>query len=292
MGGPILAAGGVVVRHDPADPEPAFLVVRRPRYQDWSLPKGKIEPDETAGSAALREVTEETGFNCVPRLEIGTIAYQLDNGDAKAVRYWLMEAGEGEFHPNDEVDEIGWLSHHAARTRLSYRKDRAVLDWAAALDADPDRGRVHLVRHAVAGSRLNDPAEDRQRNLSSRGRHHAEVIARRLARQPIERILTSPFTRCRQTVAVLSEILAVPIEEDQRLAEGSPPSGVRTVMKELRTQAAVLCTHGDIITGVIAGLADQGVRLGGDVRSPKGSVWSLETRGDVVTSASYRQPPK
>jgi 8-oxo-dGTP pyrophosphatase MutT (NUDIX family) len=126
----VRAAGGIVLR--PAG-DPALgslvLVVHRPRYDDWSLPKGKADPGERAEDTALREVHEETGLRCRLGQPAGEVRYRDSRGRAKRVRYWLMEpeADPGEFTPNDEVDEIRWCSALEAADLLSYDHDRRLL---------------------------------------------------------------------------------------------------------------------------------------------------------------------
>ena len=122
----VRAAGGVVVRRD--DGEPQVLLVHRPRYDDWTLPKGKLEPGETEAEGALREVEEETGLKCDLGTEIATTSYTDSRGRPKTVRYWEMHPREGRFTPHNEVDDARWLPLPEARRLLSYDRDRDVLD--------------------------------------------------------------------------------------------------------------------------------------------------------------------
>ena len=121
----VRAAGGVVVRDGAGGVE--LLVVHRPRYDDWSLPKGKLDPGETWEEAALREVEEEIGLRCRLGGELPPVGYTDHKGRAKAVRYWLMEPEGGEFAPNDEVDEVRWLIPGAAVGLLTYPHDRELV---------------------------------------------------------------------------------------------------------------------------------------------------------------------
>src|SRR5206468_4869070 len=117
----VRAAGGVVV-HDGR-----VAVVHRPKYDDWSLPKGKLDPGETWEDAALREVAEEVGLRVRLGRELEPVRYTHD-GRPKVVRYWLMEADEdGEFVANDEVDEVRWLSPGEAQSLLTHDRDRALV---------------------------------------------------------------------------------------------------------------------------------------------------------------------
>lgn len=124
----VRAAGGVVMR--PGADGPETLVVHRPAYDDWTLPKGKCEPGETDEACALREVEEETGLRCSLGRELPSVSYMDGRGRSKKVRYWLMEPIDGEFVPHDEVDETRWLSLAAADDLLTYNRDRELLRTA------------------------------------------------------------------------------------------------------------------------------------------------------------------
>lgn len=122
----VVAAGGIVVR--PGHTGPEVLLVHRPRYDDWSFPKGKQDPGETHEETALREVAEETGLACVLRAYVGEIRYHDHRNRAKVVHYWQMEpTGDGVFAPDDEVDRLHWCAPAEAATLLTYAHDRALL---------------------------------------------------------------------------------------------------------------------------------------------------------------------
>ena len=121
----IEAAGGVVLR------DGEVLLVHRPRYDDWTLPKGKLDPGESFEEAALREVEEETGFVCKLGRELPGTEYHDHKDRAKVVRYWVMEVVGGEFEPNDEVDELRWMAPEDAAAALTYERDRDVVRAAA-----------------------------------------------------------------------------------------------------------------------------------------------------------------
>jgi 8-oxo-dGTP diphosphatase len=121
------AAGGVLWRIS-ANGLLRVGVVHRPRYDDWSFPKGKLEDGEDHPTAALREVAEETGLRGKLGQELPEVRYQDRYGRPKRVRYWSMEVLSGAFQANDEVDQLVWLSVDEARAQLSYEHDRRVLD--------------------------------------------------------------------------------------------------------------------------------------------------------------------
>jgi 8-oxo-dGTP diphosphatase len=120
------AAGGLVL-----DAEGRVALVHRPEYDDWTLPKGKLDEGETFEQAALREVEEETGLRCRLGRELPSVRYEV-RGRPKVVRYWVMAVDSSAgFTPDDEVDELRWLSPRDAEALLTYDRDKAVLASAA-----------------------------------------------------------------------------------------------------------------------------------------------------------------
>jgi 8-oxo-dGTP diphosphatase len=116
----VKAAGGVVLDGG------RVAVAHRPRYDDWSFPKGKLDPGESWEQAALREVEEEIGLRCTLGAELPATAYDVAGG-RKVVRWWLMDVESGAFAPNEEVDEMRWLTPEEAEGLLSYEHDRELL---------------------------------------------------------------------------------------------------------------------------------------------------------------------
>ena len=132
---PVRAAGTVLWRPAPTPAPPGAVeiaVVHRPRYDDWSLPKGKAEPGEDPAQTAVRETREETGYACELGAPLPTVRYAVKDGRPKEVRYWAARAGAGGFAPGDEVDRLEWLDPDAARRRLTYDHDRPLIDAFAA----------------------------------------------------------------------------------------------------------------------------------------------------------------
>jgi 8-oxo-dGTP diphosphatase len=124
----IAAAGGVLVRKGAGGPE--IAVIHRPKYMDWSLPKGKLEEGEDWLEAGLREVQEETGYRCEASVELPQVSYLDRKGRRKLVRYWLMEPEDGAFEPHDEVDELRWVSEDEVDELLTYPHDRELVHKA------------------------------------------------------------------------------------------------------------------------------------------------------------------
>ncbi len=120
----VRAAGGLVLR------DGEVLLVHRPRYDDWTFPKGKAEDGETDEDCALREVLEETGLECRLGAEAGMTEYVDSRGRPKRVRWWLMDPLRGDFTPTDEVDEVRWVEPATAAELLSYGRDLTLLERA------------------------------------------------------------------------------------------------------------------------------------------------------------------
>jgi 8-oxo-dGTP diphosphatase len=149
---------------------------------------------------------------------------------------------------------------------------------------------IRLIRHARAGSRASWDGDDRHRPLSARGMRQAAAIADALGEGPeIPAVLSSPFTRCIETVAPLAARLGTTPEAVDWLAEGTPPETVVARIPHL-VPGTVLCSHGDVIGGVVGYLASSGVPLDGEAVWPKGSIWRLEVAGGRIRAAAYLPP--
>jgi len=230
----VRAAGGVVRRVGATGAE--VLLVHRPRYGDWTFPKGKAKPGEADDETALREVEEETGLHCSLIGELPRTSYRDSRGRQKVVRYWTMKAQSGEFSPHDEIDAAVWLGHAEAAARLSYDRD---LDVLRAVQPP-----LVVVRHASAGERDAWAAPDAARPLDARGRSQAEALVEQLSSFDVDRIVSSPSVRCVQTLEPLARRRGVELELSEELAEGAGPDSVRAVALSLGGTAAVLCGHG------------------------------------------------
>jgi 8-oxo-dGTP diphosphatase len=285
----VRAAGGVVVRGKGDDTE--FLLAHRPRYDDWSLPKGKLDNGESFKAGALREIKEETGFDTAPLAMVGAIAYETPNGNGKVVRYWLLRAGDGKFRANPEVDLIGWFPMKKAWKRLSYSRDREVLEWAAQLNARPTAARVFLVRHSHAGRRREWAGDDLLRPLSKVGLKQTAALQDMLTRNPVTRVYSSPSARCTQTVEPIARALQLRVRSDDSLLEGHTPEELADFLASQTGESVVACSHGDVVAAYLQLVKDEGAKIDGPMRWAKGSVWVLELVNGRVRRARYLPPP-
>lgn len=272
---------------------PEIAVVHRPRYDDWSLPKGKLDPGETAPVAAAREIAEETGFRAHLGRRLPSVSYSVD-GTPKKVRYWAARCVGGEFTPNDEVDELKWLPVEQAMTQLEYALDRKVLRRFTALPADT--ATVQIVRHATAGSKSRYSGDDRKRPLDKHGRAQAEALVSQLLAFGAGELFAADRVRCHQTLDPLAEELGVPVHTESALTAEAYADNRKTARQRVLEIAAtashpVICTQGEVIPDLIAWWCERdGVRPDKS-RNRKGSTWVLTLVGGRLACADHISSP-
>ena len=265
----VRAAGGVVLR---GEDDPHVLVVHRPTHDDWSLPKGKLDPGETWQQAAVREIHEETGVTARLGVELSPTRYTDRHGRDKVVRWWrthLVDVRDRD--ADDEVDAVRWLTPDEAHDRLTYASDRDRV--TEALRRRHDRT-VLVVRHAHAGDRDAWDGDDRHRPLSPTGMAQTSGLVRLLAPYHVARVVSSPLVRCLQTVEPLARERALTVTTEDRLAEGAAPPSTWELLTDSGT-GTVLSSHSDVIGAIVHRLRDLGV-VDGDARWPKASTWVVE----------------
>lgn len=287
MTGHVQAAGGVLWRR--AGGEVRVAVVHRPRYDDWSLPKGKLNRDEPRVLAAVREVREETGYDAVVGRTLGESHYRvLDDGRdvPKTVRWWAMRPTGGEFVPGPEVDELLWLDVAAAALRVSAGRDNGPL--TAFAEHPPETATVLLVRHGSAGHHKDWDGPDDQRSLDERGRAQSRAVAAVLPAYGPGRVLSAPALRCRQTVQPLADRLGTKVEADPDLAEQSYQA-LPGRLAGLATDGAatVACSQGGAIPHALHVLATSSGLAVDTMRAGKGSLWALSFVGGRLVDADY-----
>jgi 8-oxo-dGTP pyrophosphatase MutT (NUDIX family)/phosphohistidine phosphatase SixA len=285
----VAAAGGAVWRHGP-DGGTEVALVHRPRYDDWSLPKGKLEAGEHALTAAVREIGEETGLEVVAGRRGVRTRYPVTEG-VKRVDYWVMRALGGNFEPNDEVDELRWLPLREAAELCSHDADRVVLADVARVDV-PLMPALVLVRHGRAGDRANWRGPDDLRPLDDRGWRQAQRLAQVLPLFGPTALLSVPRTRCEQTMAPLGQRLGLPVTAIPEFGEeefaDDPEAGLSALERFLGgSGVTVVCSQGGAIPAALESL---GVKADGRDHPPsaKGSVWVLGGRAGALSADYYR----
>jgi 8-oxo-dGTP diphosphatase len=248
----VLAAGAVVLRKD------SVLLVHRPRYDDWSFPKGKLDRGELAPVAAVREVGEETGV----RIRLGTPlgSQRYPNGDRmKTVFYWhgrvVGDHRVDRYLVNDEIDDVAWVPLRKATKRLSYTFDRNTL--AEALSTEWRTRALIVVRHSKARARKTWRRDDRLRPLLAEGRRQAGMLTPLLAAYAPTRLVSSSSVRCVQTLAPYAAACGWPLQETDLLSEeDASVDAVLDIVDDLlhAGECAVLCTHRPVLPTVLDAL--------------------------------------
>jgi 8-oxo-(d)GTP phosphatase len=245
------------------------LLIHRPRYDDWSFPKGKLDPGEHVAAAAVREVAEETGLRVRLGPPLAEQQYPLKDGNRKVVSYWVGRAvGDDDvsgYAPNNEVDAVEWVAYDKALDRLTHDHDRDTLREAGEV-----RRRTHpvvILRHSQARSRKAWRKDDRLRPLLRAGQRQAEKLVPVLAAYDATRIVSSSSTRCVETVAPYVDATGrKPELVDGLSEEDATRKSVAGVVEELVAgdEGAVLCTHRPVLPQVFdaLGVKDPELDLG------------------------------
>ncbi len=262
--GTVLAAGTVPWRRKKKGRLQVALV-HRPKYDDWSWPKGKLDADEGFPEAAVRETFEETGLRVGLGHPLPSSEYLLGDGATpKTVRYWAAEVIGGDGRLRNEVDRVDWLDIDTAIDRLTQRWDR---DQARALvDADV-RGALAtwplvVVRHAHAHDRGSHRGEDHLRPLDDRGREQARQLVPLLDAYGIRRVVSSPSTRAAETLAPFATAQEHKLRRKKGLSEeghAADPTRAGHHLRRLldRGEPAVLCSHRTVLPDVLRPLLER-----------------------------------
>jgi 8-oxo-(d)GTP phosphatase len=256
----VVAAGAVVLRQRSRGTG-EVLLVHRPKYDDWSFPKGKLDPGEDARTAAVREVLEESGVEIRLGPPLADQCYEVRNGSTrvKLVHYWVGRArGEPDvtaYEANDEVDEVRWVEVEDASELLTYPRDRATLAEAAQVGALTTP--LVVLRHADARSRKQWKGDDRERTLTEKGEHQAEQLSPTLASYGVERLVSSSSRRCWTTLAPYGVVVDRDIEVTDVLSEEDATleavAGELADLQEL-DQPVVVCSHRKVLPTVFEAL--------------------------------------
>lgn len=282
-----ISGAGTVTFRPGSNGVPDVLLVHRPRYDDWSLPKGKVDADEYLPGCAARETWEETGARVRLGVPVDRIAYPVGGG-VKQVSYWRARvADEGRHQPGSEVDEAAWFSVPRALRQLTYVDERAVLQQAVNLgDSVP----LLIVRHAKAMLRAHWSGRDQARPLDGRGRRQARLLVPLLEAYGIERLVSSSSVRCTKTLQPFAKSAKLDVETWNALTEEqakADPSAAVTMMRRLTAAIAAsgvptaVCGHRPVLpammeaAGLVAKSLQPGAALVAHLR-PDGEVLAVE----------------
>lgn len=255
----VVAAGAVPwrVKKDKLE----VLLIHRPRYDDWSWPKGKLDPGETVPECAVREVEEEIGLKAPLGVPLPPIHYHVPAG-LKVVHYWAVDVGTATLRPDGkEVDSVMWCPPEKAAALLSNPSDRAPLEHlAAAHDRNElDTWPLLVIRHAKAKPRSSWSKAEGDRPLAATGARQARAVGRLLQAWSPPRVATSPWTRCVATVAPYAKAVDAKVKLHEALTEhlhGRSPHKTANVVESLfdKERAVALCTHRPVLPTVFAQL--------------------------------------
>ncbi|GLY89221.1 NUDIX hydrolase [Actinoallomurus iriomotensis] len=282
----IRAAGAVLWR--PGRNGPEVALVHRPKYDDWSFPKGKAKDGEHMLRTAVREVWEESGVWPVLGRRLPAREY-VKESRSKRVDYWAATGNGGDFRPNEEIDRVEWLPVPEAERRLSYEHDADLLREFA---AGPNRTTPYIVlRHTSAGDKREWDGDDVLRPLDERGRAEAAALAETLAGYGQTRVFSSATARCMETVLPYAARMSADIRTDWAFSVGTPmaaskEAGGRFAQIIGEGAAALVCTHGELVPELIERACETlGAPVPEDPRLPKGGFWVLHVARDALVSA-------
>ncbi len=266
----ISAAGTILIRNG------EVLLVHRPRYDDWSFPKGKADGAELLALTAIRECEEETGFLALLGPNLGIDRYETSLGK-KEVHYWRAQVLEDlGFAPDEEVDKIAWIPFDQVAQHLTYAQDLEFLERAIAL---PPTSPLIILRHAKAVKRSDFTGEDdSDRPLSGRGRRQSKTITEVLEGFGVEHIITSPMRRCQETVKrFVKHVSATPTLVDAISEWGyeQNPEDLDPAIELAMNNPAptVLCSHRPVLDAIL----DTVARLGGISETERTEgIWSTK----------------
>lgn len=257
----IVAAGTVTfTRREGKDPQ--LLVVHRPAYDDWTLPKGKLEPDEYEPVCASRETDEETGIRVRLAAPAGSISYMVNGGGIrKTVHFWEgMPLAKRRRKPDAEVDKVVWLTPSAALKRLTYDDEKGLVRQVL---AHPPTTPLAIVRHAKAMERKNWSGRDQARPINGRGRKQSKALVPLLETYGIGRLVSSTSVRCLQTFSPAARQLGLNVEGWAVLSEEvgeSNPAAVATVMRRFAKQVVesgtptAVCGHRPVLPEMLTAI--------------------------------------
>jgi 8-oxo-(d)GTP phosphatase len=248
------AAGGVLWRPAAGGAGIEVALVHRPKYDDWSIPKGKLLPGEHPIMGAVREVEEETGFTGVPGRPLAETHYVKD-GAPKRVKYWAMRVASGAFAANDEVDQVMWLPPREARRHLMPDRDQKVLSGLdrAAVTTWP----CVLVRHGSAGERASWAGDDRERPLDDVGDDQADALVPLLAAYGIRRVLSADVLRCMETIGPYASFARLSVESEPLVSEAGyaqqPDLALERLLEIMGSGVpSALCSQGKTLPALLS----------------------------------------
>jgi 8-oxo-dGTP diphosphatase len=283
----MIRAAGALLWRETAERSVEIALIHRPRYGDWTLPKGKIEQGETALQCAYRELVEETGIKANFTQQLGSVDYE-ENGQAKRVIFWAAHCAldASNFIANEEVDQLRWLTIEEALEEATYPTD---LEIILKFKDQPKRSDTLIIlRHTKALERGDWDEPDSQRTLDEVGFDQAQLLIKHLEPFAIDEVYTSDFTRCVQTVTPIAHarglsITAVPSLNEETFHE-DPARAVSFANALKQDEKNILiCSHNPVIPTMLRGILNTKLKNKDLIKLEPGDAWIVHrVNGEIV----------
>jgi len=283
----MIRAAGALLWRETTERTIEIALIHRPKYDDWSLPKGKIEEGETALQCAYRELIEETGITASFTRQLGTVEYE-ESGQRKRVIFWAAQCAldASQFIANEEVDQLEWLSPELALSKATHESDQEMIENF--LSQSPRTDTLIILRHTKALERGDWDEEDSQRTLDELGFDQAQLLIKHLQPFAIEEIYTSDFTRCVQTVTPLAHSRGLSITQVPSLNEytfNEDPLRAVSFANALKQDEKniLICSHNPVIPTMLRGILNTKLKNKDLIKLEPGDAWIVHrVQGEIV----------
>lgn len=283
----MIRAAGALLWRENHTLELEVALIHRPKYDDWSLPKGKIEIGETALQCAYRELLEETGIRAIFTRQLGSVEYE-ESGLQKRVIFWAAQCGfnSSTFIPNEEVDQLLWLSVDEALAKATHLSDREMIENFSSQPHRTDT--LIILRHTKALERGDWDEVDSLRTLDELGFDQAQLLIKHLEPFAIDEIYSSNYTRCAQTVTPLAHargltITEVPSLNEESFEEDSERSISFVNALKQDEKNILLCSHNPVIPTILRGILNSKLKNKDLIKLEPGDAWIVHrVKGEIV----------
>ena len=283
----MIRAAGALLWRETQERDIEIALIHRPRYDDWSLPKGKIEMGETALQCAYREVLEETGLRAAFTRQLGSVEYE-ESGQKKRVIYWAAQAASESIHfvANEEVDQLEWHNAQAAIEKVTHDSDKEII--ANFIEQSAHTETLIILRHTKALQRGDWDEVDSLRTLNEQGFDQAQLLIKHLEPFAIEEIYTSDYTRCVQTVTPLAHSRGLSITQvpslNEETFETDPTRSVAFANALKQDEKNILiCSHNPVIPTMLRGILNTKLKNKDLIKLEPGDAWIVHRiKGEIV----------
>ena len=283
----MIRAAGALLWRESNERTIEIALIHRPKYDDWTLPKGKIEEGETALQCAHRELIEETGIKASFTRQLGNVEYE-ESGQRKRVIFWSAQCAldASTFIPNEEVDVLKWLAPDQALAKASHDSDRQMIE--SFLSQTPHTDTLIILRHTKALERGDWDEVDSERTLDEVGFDQAQLLIKHLEPFAIEEVYTSDYVRCVQTVTPLAHSRGLTISQvpslNEETFEEDPLRSVSFANALKQDEKNILiCSHNPVIPTMLRGILNTKLKNKDLIKLEPGDAWIVHrVQGEIV----------